>query len=85
MIILEFSKPKSVIIDKLYQGYAQIIPEIGQLISKQKDSYQYLIESIEKQMSPEELEKKLEKTGFESIKITKLFSGLIGIYRAIKC
>ncbi|MEC8882647.1 MAG: bifunctional demethylmenaquinone methyltransferase/2-methoxy-6-polyprenyl-1,4-benzoquinol methylase UbiE [Pseudomonadota bacterium] len=85
IVILEFSKPQAQIIDKLYQGYASIIPEIGQWIAQQKHSYQYLIESIEKQMSPETLQKKLQETGFEAVKITKLLSGLIGIYRGIKC
>lgn len=85
IVILEFSQPKAGVISQLYRGYASIIPEIGQWVSQRKDSYRYLIESIEKQTPPNIVEQQLQSAGFTAIRTTQMLSGLVCIFRGIRC
>lgn len=85
IIILEFSKPKASLVGKIYEQYAKAIPAVGNLVAKQKNSYQYLIDSIETHMDQNELSELMISTGFESIKVTAILSGLVCIHRGIKC
>ncbi|MDA7705223.1 bifunctional demethylmenaquinone methyltransferase/2-methoxy-6-polyprenyl-1,4-benzoquinol methylase UbiE [Rickettsiales bacterium] len=64
-ICLEFSKVNNKILKKFYELYSfNIIPKIGGLITKDQDSYQYLVESIEKFPKQEEFKKMIEDAGF---------------------
>lgn len=46
---LEFSKVNNPILDTMYRRYSfSMIPMMGQLIAGDRDSYQYLVESIVK-------------------------------------
>lgn len=85
IIILEFSKPKTSLVKTIYEQYAKAIPAVGNFVAKQKNSYQYLIDSIETHMEQNELSTLMTSTGFELIKVTAILSGLICIHRGIKC
>ncbi len=85
LVILEFAKPDNAIIDACYQHYAQWIPTIGEWVSKEPKNYKYLIESIEKSIKPNALAQLMQQTGFETLPVTELLSGLVYIQRAIKC
>ena len=46
-LCLEFSRPPAVALRKAYDAYSfAVIPRIGEVVLKDKDSYQYLVESI---------------------------------------
>ena len=46
---LEFSKVDNFVLDQIYRRYSfSVIPMMGQLIAGDRDSYQYLVESIVK-------------------------------------
>lgn len=85
LTILEFSQPKNASIDSIFHQYAKWIPTIGDLIAKNADSYQYLIESIQRNMSSQSLAELMSRTGLTTVPAIEFFSGLIYIQRGIKC
>ena len=83
-ICLEFSKVNNDILRKFYELYSfNIIPKIGDLITKDKDSYQYLVESIEKFPKQEEFKKMIEEAGFHDVDYCNLSFGTCAIHVAI--
>ncbi len=62
---LEFSKVTNPVFDAVYQQWSfGAIPLIGQLVAGDRDSYQYLVESIRKFPSQEEFKDMIEDAGF---------------------
>ena len=62
---LEFSQVENPLLDYAYQAYSfSILPLMGQLIANDRDSYQYLVESIRKFPKQEEFKGMIEKAGF---------------------
>lgn len=62
---LEFSKVQSSLFDAVYKRWSfSAIPLIGQLVAGDRDSYQYLVESIERFPSQEEFRGLIEDAGF---------------------
>ena len=85
VIILEFSKPTAELLQYFYRYYADLIPSIGALVADEKASYQYLVDSIDQHMDAATCTAYLRQSGFESIQVTSLLSGLVCIHRGIKC
>lgn len=82
---LEFSRVDEPLLKKLYDAYSyKIIPRIGQMVAKDRDSYQYLVESIRKFPPQKALEKRLYQAGFDKVKITNLSFGIAAIHEAWK-
>lgn len=66
MLVLEFSKPTSNNFNRLYDFYSfQILPRIGQLVANDKESYQYLAESIRMHPDQETLKSMILNAGFD--------------------
>ena len=83
--ILEFSKVNNVAFSKLYDFYSyKIIPTIGELVSEDKKSYEYLVNSIRTHESQEETCEMLKSNGFSSAEYKNLFNGIVAIHRATK-
>lgn len=62
---LEFSKVNNAILDKFYQEYSfKIIPLMGQILINDRDSYQYLVESIARFPTQEKFASMIEEAGF---------------------
>ena len=62
---LEFSQVENPILDYGYQAYSfSLLPLMGQLIANDRESYQYLVESIRKFPKQEEFKHMIEKAGF---------------------
>ena len=62
---LEFSKVKNPLINAFYKRWSfGAIPLIGQLVAGDRDSYQYLVESIERFPSQSEFQRLIEQAGF---------------------
>ncbi len=82
LVILEFTRSESSsIISKIRDFYlSNILPFIGGLISKNKDAYQYLPNSIENFVSSEELINELEKTGFVLIENKSFSFGVSSLF-----
>ncbi|MFI3331315.1 MAG: bifunctional demethylmenaquinone methyltransferase/2-methoxy-6-polyprenyl-1,4-benzoquinol methylase UbiE [Rikenellaceae bacterium] len=79
--ILEFSTPKNKIFATFYRFYFhKFLPFVGGLFSKDRQAYKYLPESVDEFPNPEEFCKKMQNTGFESIRTKKLMCGVAYIY-----
>lgn len=62
---LEFSKVDNTVLDQFYQAYSfNVIPLMGQILIGDRDSYQYLVESIARFPSQEEFASMIQKAGF---------------------
>ena len=62
---LEFSKVNNRLLEAVYKRWSfGAIPLIGQLVAGDRDSYQYLVESIEKFPGQEEWKGMIEEAGF---------------------
>jgi demethylmenaquinone methyltransferase/2-methoxy-6-polyprenyl-1,4-benzoquinol methylase len=83
--IIEFKLPENEIIKKLYKFYFKnILPVIGGIISKDKEAYKYLPDSVEEFDEKVELSELLEKTGFIKIDKYILTFGIVQVIIAHK-
>ena len=67
IMCLEFSKVENENLDKAYKLYSKFIPHLGKYITGKSEPYEYLIKSIEKFHSQEELLEIFEKNGFDQV------------------
>ena len=82
---LEFSKPVSPFINRIYNLYkSKIIPLIGKTVAKNKNAYKYLDESIDQFPNQEILLSKLNHIGFENISVINFFNGIVSIHKGFK-
>lgn len=82
-ICLEFSKVEDYFLQKIYDQYSfKIIPKIGEIILKDRNSYQYLVESIRKFPEQNQFKKMLEDAGFSNISYQNLNFGIVTIFEA---
>jgi demethylmenaquinone methyltransferase/2-methoxy-6-polyprenyl-1,4-benzoquinol methylase len=78
--ILEFQMPSNKIFKFLYKFYfKKILPVVGGLISKDKEAYEYLPESVEEFDEKINLEKLLRDAGFKQIKSHSLTMGIVRV------
>ncbi|ODQ68330.1 putative ubiquinone biosynthesis methyltransferase mitochondrial precursor [Nadsonia fulvescens var. elongata DSM 6958] len=62
---LEFSRVDNVVLDQFYEFYSfNVIPVMGQLIANDRDSYQYLVESIKNFPEQEKFAQMIKEAGF---------------------
>lgn len=84
-IILEFSKPKAFPIKQIYNFYFNnILPGIGNIISKDNRAYTYLPESVDAFPDGEKFIEILNKLGYKNTEPITLMFGIASIYKASK-
>ena len=84
-ICLEFSKVEDIFLQKIYDTYSfKIIPKIGEVILKDQDSYQYLVESIRKFPDQKSFTKLIENAGFSRVGYQNLTFGACAIHWGFK-
>ncbi len=84
-LILEFSLPKSRLPRWCYLKYLRFgIPLIGAIVSRDRQAYRYLNESIEAFYSPGDFCALLKETGFAEVSATPLTWGVASIYQGVK-
>lgn len=82
---LEFSKVEVPMLDKVYDLFSfNVIPHLGQLTAGDRDSYQYLVESIRKFPPQEEFVTLIEEAGFEQAKYRNLSGGISAMHSGWK-
>ena len=84
---LEFSKVTDSLFDALYKRWSfSAIPIIGELVAADRNSYQYLVESIEKFPTQEEFKSMIRQAGFivPGQGYENLTGGIAAIHRGIK-
>jgi demethylmenaquinone methyltransferase/2-methoxy-6-polyprenyl-1,4-benzoquinol methylase len=84
-VCLEFSHPTTRPLAKLYDAWSfNAIPVLGEMIAKDRDSYQYLVESIRKFPNQSNFAKELEAAGFGRVCVTNLSGGIAAIHTGLK-
>jgi demethylmenaquinone methyltransferase/2-methoxy-6-polyprenyl-1,4-benzoquinol methylase len=82
---LEFSR---VVLPGLREAYDQfsfrVIPRLGQIVARDRESYQYLVESIRRFPPQKALARRMEKVGFELVKVRNLSAGIAAIHAGWK-
>jgi demethylmenaquinone methyltransferase / 2-methoxy-6-polyprenyl-1,4-benzoquinol methylase len=85
VIILEFSKVVIPVMKQLYETYSfQFIPHLGQIITQDKDSYRYLVESISMHPDQETLKSMMETAGFSRVEYYNLTGGIVAVHKGYK-
>jgi demethylmenaquinone methyltransferase/2-methoxy-6-polyprenyl-1,4-benzoquinol methylase len=78
---LEFSRPTQPWLDPIYDTYSfKVLPRIGQIVAKDREAYQYLVESIRKFPDQAELQRRMEAVGFERVAVRNLSAGIAAIH-----
>lgn len=84
-LVLEFSKPTSKPLEKLYDFYSfKALPLMGRLVANDADSYRYLAESIRMHPDQETLRGMMEEAGFERCDYHNLTGGIVAVHRGFK-
>ncbi|MAI63058.1 MAG: bifunctional demethylmenaquinone methyltransferase/2-methoxy-6-polyprenyl-1,4-benzoquinol methylase [Micavibrio sp. TMED27] len=82
---LEFSHVRNPVLSKAYDFYSfSALPKMGELIAQDRESYQYLAESIRKFPTQADLKARMEATGFEQCKFSNLSGGICAIHQGTK-
>ena len=85
LMVLEFSQLPNDGLQKLYDLYSfNVIPRMGQLIAGDRDSYQYLVESIRRFPDQETLAQMIRDAGFEQVSFRNLSMGIAALHSGWK-
>jgi demethylmenaquinone methyltransferase / 2-methoxy-6-polyprenyl-1,4-benzoquinol methylase len=85
LLVLEFSKPQSKTLGKLYDAYSfHLLPKLGKWIAQDERSYRYLAESIRKHPDQETLKQMMVDAGFSQITVNNLSMGIVALHRGFK-
>lgn len=82
---LEFSHVDVPVLDRLYDLHSfEVIPRLGQAVSGDRDSYQYLVESIRKFPDQEKFAGMIRDAGFERVSYRNLTGGVAAMHSGWK-
>ena len=85
LLVLEFSKPKNALLEKVYDQYSfRLLPAIGKLITNDAESYRYLAESIRMHPDQETLKNMMADAGFENVEYHNMTGGIVALHKGIK-
>jgi demethylmenaquinone methyltransferase/2-methoxy-6-polyprenyl-1,4-benzoquinol methylase len=85
LMVLEFSQLPNPLMQKAYDTYSfNVIPRMGQLIAGDRDSYQYLVESIRNFPDQETFLGMLRTAGFDNAKYRNLTLGVAALHSGWK-
>ncbi|MDA7423311.1 bifunctional demethylmenaquinone methyltransferase/2-methoxy-6-polyprenyl-1,4-benzoquinol methylase UbiE [Thalassococcus lentus] len=85
LMVLEFSQIPNDMMQKVYDLYSfNIIPPMGQMIAGDRDSYQYLVESIRKFPDQETFLGMVRQAGFENAKYRNMTMGVACLHSGWK-
>lgn len=85
LMVLEFSQIPNDMMQRVYDLYSfNIIPRMGQMIANDRDSYQYLVESIRKFPDQETFLAMLREAGFAMAKYRNLSMGIAALHSGWK-
>jgi len=85
LLVLEFSKPKSSLLGKVYDTYSfKLLPFMGKVITDDADSYRYLAESIRMHPDQQTLKNMMDDAGFGETKFYNMTGGIVALHKGIK-
>ena len=82
-VCLEFSKVVLPVLDKIYDTYSfSVLPWLGSQVAGDKDSYQYLAESIRTFPDQQAFKARIESAGFKQASVRNLSGGIAALHMA---
>ena len=85
LMVLEFSQIPNDMMQKAYDLYSfNVIPAMGQLVAGDRDSYQYLVESIRKFPDQDSFAAMIRRAGFGQVKYRNLTMGIAALHSGWK-
>jgi demethylmenaquinone methyltransferase/2-methoxy-6-polyprenyl-1,4-benzoquinol methylase len=85
LMVLEFSRIPNEGLQWVYDRYSfNVIPAMGQVVAGDRDSYQYLVESIRKFPDQESFAAMIRKAGFGQVKYRNLTMGVAALHSGWK-
>ncbi|SEO58790.1 demethylmenaquinone methyltransferase / 2-methoxy-6-polyprenyl-1,4-benzoquinol methylase [Salinihabitans flavidus] len=85
LMVLEFSQIPNEMMQKIYDLYSfNVIPRMGQAIAGDRDSYQYLVESIRRFPDQDTFVSMIRAAGFENAKYRNLSMGIAALHSGWK-
>ena len=85
VMVLEFSKTDNPVLTKLYDFYSfNILPQMGQMIAGDAESYKYLAESIRMHPDQDTLKGMMEDAGLTNCKYQNMTGGIVALHTGIK-
>ena len=84
-MILEFSHVENDLLRNVYDFYSfNVIPKLGELVARDRGSYQYLVESIRKFPRQDKLKELMQDVGFKHVTYENLTGGMVAIHTGYK-
>jgi demethylmenaquinone methyltransferase / 2-methoxy-6-polyprenyl-1,4-benzoquinol methylase len=81
LLCLEFSSVDVPGLDALYELYSlQIIPRVGEIVTGDREAYQYLVESIRKFPKPKAFAQMIEAAGFRRVSFSPMTGGVVALH-----
>jgi len=81
----EFSEPVNETFRQVYDAYSfNVIPKMGEVVANDRESYQYLVESIRKFYRQVELEEEVRKAGFVNTSYENYTGGIVAFHEGWK-
>ena len=81
LAVLEFSHMTAPMLQKGYDAYSfAVIPPLGAMVAGDRDSYQYLIESIRRFPKQDEFAAEVEAAGFSNVRVTNFSGGIAALH-----
>ncbi|MGV6888971.1 bifunctional demethylmenaquinone methyltransferase/2-methoxy-6-polyprenyl-1,4-benzoquinol methylase UbiE [Rhodophyticola sp. SM2404] len=85
LMVLEFSQLPNAGLQKLYDLYSfNVIPRMGQMIANDRDSYQYLVESIRNFPDQDSFAALIRSAGFENVSYRNFSFGIAALHSGWK-
>ncbi|MFV0334668.1 MAG: bifunctional demethylmenaquinone methyltransferase/2-methoxy-6-polyprenyl-1,4-benzoquinol methylase UbiE [Tropicimonas sp.] len=85
LMILEFSQLPNPAMQWAYDRYSyNLIPVMGQVVTQDRDSYQYLVESIRKFPDQERFATMIRNAGFDQVKYRNMSMGVVALHSGWK-
>uniref|UniRef100_A0A0D9XR79 2-methoxy-6-polyprenyl-1,4-benzoquinol methylase, mitochondrial n=1 Tax=Leersia perrieri TaxID=77586 RepID=A0A0D9XR79_9ORYZ len=84
-LCLELSHVDVPLFKEIYDVYSfSVIPAMGELVAGDRQSYQYLVESIRRFPNQEKFSQMIKDAGFEGIEYENLVGGVVAIHSGVK-
>lgn len=84
-VCMEFSQVDEPTLAMIYDAYSfHVIPKLGELVAGDRDSYQYLVESIREFPDKQAFKGMIEEAGFKQVRYTTLTKGAVAIHSGWK-
>lgn len=81
-LCLEFSRPTTDAIRRLYDAYSfRIIPAVGAVVARDRESYDYLVESIRRFPDQNTLAALMTEAGFSRVTVTNFSAGVCALHQ----